>query len=162
MAAVASDNAKVCYADADIGSGRLSKKPLERRSSSNAALYQLLGQLPSSPFLDAELADCSLSGDAPEGHGSPPADTPAHAQYTPAQLGSPTRPGLERRRLSRKLTAGKCVCTLPYLPMILLRRHCRSTWRGPATPSPYRMADVLLVTSDPASMRQRLAESCCD
>ena len=94
-----------------MGSGNFSKKPLERRSSSTAALYQLLGPMPS-PFLDAELAECSLGGGTKKGQGSPPSEAP---QYTPAQLGSPTGPGLERRRLSRKLTGGKCVCKLSHL-----------------------------------------------
>ena len=147
MAAVASNNTEVCSAGADMGSGKFNKKPLERRSSSNAALYQLLGQLPASPFLDAELAECSLAGGGPEGQGSPPAEAPAQAQYTPARLGSPSRPGLDRRRLSRKLTAGKCVRTLTYLAIILLRRHCQGylMWIL-VTAQLDCVADVLLLT----------------
>ncbi len=116
MAAVACSLVEVSKLGADMGSGNFSKKPLERRSSSTAALYQLLGPMPS-PFLDAELAECSLGGGTKKGQGSSPSEAP---HYTPVQLGSPTGPGLERRRLSRKLTGGKCVCELSRLPIILL------------------------------------------
>ncbi len=68
-----------------------------------------------SPFLDAELADCSLGDGGPKGQGSLPDEAPAQAHYSVAQLGSPSGPGLERRRLSRKLTGGKCVCLLTFL-----------------------------------------------
>ena len=112
VTAMICDVVEVCKPGADMGSGNFSKKPLERRSSSTAALYQLLGPMPS-PFLDVELAECSLGGGAKKGQGSPPSEA---LHYTPAQLGSPTGPGLERRRLSRKLTGGKYVCQLPFLP----------------------------------------------
>ena len=93
------------------GSGNFSRNLLERRSSSTAALYQLLGPIPS-PFLNAELAECSLGDGTPKGQGSLPDDVPAQAHYSVAQLGSPSGPGLERRRLSRKLTGGRCGCLL--------------------------------------------------